>query len=178
MDKFPRSPHSSWGRSSGRFSSNWEAWVVALFTCDLCGGLGGGEIGLSHTHRATTHLAHKNSFLQLFVCFPFLSFGFLAHVWYVSKLRQGSIVKKLRFSPKSPIQNSPWSPRFLGRDQRAAQAAWGGSSSQRRELGRLGPVAGRLPRGFPLCPSSLAGSTFCLRWNLYLTPWVLGREQG
>lgn len=64
----------------GRFSFNWGAWVVALFTCNLCGGLGDGEIGLSDTQRATTHLAHKISFLWLFVCFPFLSFGFLARV--------------------------------------------------------------------------------------------------
>lgn len=50
------------------------------------------------------------------------------------------------------------------------------SMHERRDLGRLGPAGGRSLQGPPPCHSLCAGSQFCSRWDLYLTPRVLGRE--
>lgn len=147
-------------------------WVVAQAVCPQSLWPAWGQRGQrsrTESRRATTHLAHKSSFLLLFVCFPFLSFD--AHVvGFKVKTRQhwqkAVLPAKL---PQTPLGTSD-----LLAGRRAAQAAWGPAHT-RRSL-----ADGRALGGFPLCPSSLAGShaRFCLRWDLYKTPRVLDREQG
>ncbi|KAF6086170.1 hypothetical protein HJG60_008376 [Phyllostomus discolor] len=81
---------------------------------------GRGRRSRTESRRATTHLAHKSSFLLLFVCFLFLWFD--AHV-VGFKVKTRQLCQKAVLSPNLPQTPLGTSDLFAGR--RAAQAASG-----------------------------------------------------
>lgn len=143
-----------------------------MFTCNLCGGLGDGEIGLSHTHRATTHLAHKKSFLWLFVCFPFLSACVICFKFKTRQHCQKAKIVSQISGPKLPLESPiSWQSRELPRRHEEAagpEKGVGQTQSCGREvttrLFSLSQFIGRVNVLFKVEPLS--------------DSLVLGREQG
>lgn len=169
-DGLPCSPRFSEGGGQAGFSLLDGRVVAGALPARSPGGLHG-DLGTERQDRVTQ--SHnppgpaRPGELLPFGCL-FFSVSFL---WVLGARVIGFKAKaKLSFPqifPKLPLgSSSPGRP----------ESCPGGMGAARTRAG-LGK-GGRSPHAFPLWRSSLAGSRFCLRWDLYVIPRVLGKEQG